>query len=470
MRTAAGCLVAALLAAATAMAETDADSVRLGRLALEAGRLEEASEHLEAAVAEALPGVYAAWQLLGRLRLEQGRPEEALRCFDEAVVRAPRFLPARLGRARAALHLGRLDDAKHDLDALGHGEEFVRLLQRIRDAEASVELWDALSGYHRLLGWLGPVPSFEAGLARVAETMEAHDLARCAARSALASIPGDGELWYLLGAAEAGRGDDAVGVQAVYKDTTDLVGWEILGDGVYEPRPYVDPISGNSYVLLDPIVFPSLRKGNSPGFTVDPDADEYFQEYWAVILTFDRRMTDWWSMQASYTYSESTGLIPRFLSQWQFNPFYSSREGADPNSFLNASGQRLQGDRPHMLRVQANFALPWDMRANTSVNLQDGRPYTRQGRLPTEGRPVAILETGFRHGFQNLVDVGLGKTFKLKDGFEINFDLQVLNLLNDVETDWFQTVVLEPGDEFVPSSNGGWIKPRRFQLRAGLRF
>jgi outer membrane receptor protein involved in Fe transport len=262
----------------------------------------------------------------------------------------------------------------------------------------------------------------------------------------------------------------SVGVQGIYKDTTDLVGWEILGDGVYEPLSFTDPFTGDTYTLLDPLVFPSLRKGNSPGFTVDPDADEYWQEYWAVILTFDRRMTDWWSMQASYTYSESTGLIPRFLSQWQFNPFYSSREGADPNSYLNANGQNLQGDRPHMLRVQANFELPWGMRANTAVNLQDGRPYTRQGRLPTEGRPVAILERGFRHGFQNLVDVGLGKSFKLKNGYEINLDVQVLNLLNDVESDWFETVVLEPGDEFIPASNGGWIKPRRFQLRAGFRF
>lgn len=201
-------LAAVLLVTGPAASETDPpDPTRLGRLALEAGRLEEASEHLETAVAEGLPGVYAAWQLLGRLRLEQGRPEEALHCFDEALARAPRFAPARLGRTRAALWLGRLDDARRDLDAIGRGEEFVRLLQRICDAEASRELWDALSGYHQLLVWLGPVPSFQAGLARVAETMEAHDLARCAARSALASASEDGELWYLLGAAEAGHGD-----------------------------------------------------------------------------------------------------------------------------------------------------------------------------------------------------------------------------------------------------------------------
>lgn len=277
-------------------------------------------------------------------------------------------------------------------------------------------------------------------------------------------------LQYSLGFEHTFGGNYAIGVTGVYKDTEDLVGWEIMGDGVYEEVPFTDPFTGTQYTLLDPISLPTVRKGNSPGFTIDPDADRYWQEYWAVMVTFNRRFADFWSMSANYTYSESTGLIPRFLSQWQFNPFYSSREGADPNSFLNADGQLLQGDRPHMLRVQANFQLPWNVNLNTLVNLQSGRPYSRQYRVPTEGRPAAIMEPANddqRHGFQYLWDLGVGKRFSLSKDVGLQVDLQLLNVLNKTPTDWWETVVLSEGDDFVPQ---WWVKPRRLQLHVGVEF
>ncbi len=273
-------------------------------------------------------------------------------------------------------------------------------------------------------------------------------------------------LQYSLGFERQVGDNYSVGVQAVYKDTTNLIGWEILNDGVYTPIPFTDPFTGRQYTLLDAETFPTVRKGNSPGATVDPAANEYWQEYSGIMLTLNRRYAGRWSMQASYTYSESTGLIPRFLSQWQFNPFYSSREGADPNSFLNANGQKLQGDRPHMLRVQTNVELPKGFHANAAINLQSGRPFTRQARLPTQGRPVAIMETGFRHPFQTLVDLGIGKSFAVGPG-EIKVDAQFLNLLNDDATDWWETVVLDAGESFRGNT---WVKPRRVQLRLGYRF
>jgi outer membrane receptor protein involved in Fe transport len=277
-------------------------------------------------------------------------------------------------------------------------------------------------------------------------------------------------LQYSVGFERAFADNYSFGVTLLYKDTKDLIGWEIMDDGVYEEVPFTDPFTGNQYTLLDPIVNPTLRKGNRPGFTIDPNADRYWQEYKSLIFTFKRRFADFWSMDASYTYSESTGLIPRFLSQWQFNPFYGSREGSDPNSYLNANGQRLQGDRPHMLRVQANFQLPWTMNVNTLVNIQSGRPYSRQYYVPTEGRPASIMEPASndqRHPTQYLWDIGVGKQFNLGSGMAININLQLLNVLNSAATDWFETVVLAEGDDFVPTY---WVKPRRLQFHVGISF
>jgi hypothetical protein len=130
----------------------------------------------------------------------------------------------------------------------------------------------------------------------------------------------------------------------------------------------------------------------------------------------------------------------------------------------------LQGDRPHMFRVQANFELPWNMHANTVINLQSGRPYSRQILLPTTGRPPAIMEPASddqRHPFQTLIDVGIGKRFRLADKGELKLDLQIFNLLNDDATDWFETVSLDEGETFLANT---WVKPRRLMLRVGFEF
>lgn len=279
-------------------------------------------------------------------------------------------------------------------------------------------------------------------------------------------------LQYSLGFETAIGNNVSVGVTGLYKDTSDMVGWEIMDDGVYEPLEFTDPFSGRQYTLLDPIEFPTKRKGNEPGFTIDPNADEYWQTYWGVILTFNRRFSGFWSMDASYTYSESKGLNPRFLEQYQFNPFYGNARGSDPNSYLNADGQLLLGDRPHMLRAQANFVFPHNWRASTAINLQSGRPYTRQIELPTTTHPRAIMEPvngegELRHPFQSLVDIGIGKTFTLPGDGEFNIDLQFFNIFNNTATDWYETLVLSAGDQFIPTY---WVKPRRLMLRAGFQY
>jgi hypothetical protein len=277
-------------------------------------------------------------------------------------------------------------------------------------------------------------------------------------------------LQYSIGFEHAFGNNYSFGVTGLYKDTKNLVGWEVMDDGVYEDLEWTDPFTGDTYILADPIVYPTVRKGNKPGYTVDGYIPEYWQEYWAIIFTFQRRFADFWSMQANYTYSESTGLIAAYMSNWQSNPLYGSLWGSDPNSFLNANGQLLQGDRPHMFRVQANFQLPAQFRLNTLINLQNGRPYNRLSQVPTQGRPDALVAPAGdpgRHGFQYNWDIGFGKTFNLGSDVRLELDLQLLNVLNKTPTDRHHTTRLAPGDEYVPNR---WVKPRRLQLHLGIEF
>lgn len=265
----------------------------------------------------------------------------------------------------------------------------------------------------------------------------------------------------------------AYGVQLVYKETEDLIGWEILGDGILETVVRLDPITGEPVTLLnfcdEGCVFPTIRKGNRPGDgSLAPDA-EYYMDYRAAILTFERRHAGGWSLMGSYTWSKSEGLIPRPLAQTQFNPFYGSTEGADPNQWMNAD-QLLQGDREHMLRVQANVDLPKRFDFTASLNWQTGRPYARQGRFALgQGLTTVILDPASddrRLPSTMLLDVGIGKRFEVGDA-EIKLDLQVLNLLNEDSHQFFETLALGPGDRLVPSD---FVYPRRGMVRLGIGF
>lgn len=261
------------------------------------------------------------------------------------------------------------------------------------------------------------------------------------------------------------------GAMVVYKDTTNNIGWRILDDGVYDEIPFTDPYNGREYVLWDATTFPTAIKGNGPGVTSAGVKDDYWAKYSGLVLTFNRRFTDWWGLTASYTYSESTGLNARPWSQTQNNPMYGSKIGSNPNQYFNLDGANLTGDRPNMLRVLANFTLPWEMHASTVLNFQDGRPYYRQisGNYSTNrtGQGRFVADNSFRHDFQYLLDFSIGKDFRIPGDGRLKLDLQFFNLLNSSAVDYFETTLLEYPDDFRPN---WWVKPRRLQLHIGVEW
>ena len=260
----------------------------------------------------------------------------------------------------------------------------------------------------------------------------------------------------------------SVGAQVIYKETDNLVGWQILDDGVYEAVPWINPVTGEHETLLSILTPPTVIKGNRPGFTVLGPDTKYYQEYLGVVLTFEKRFDRGW-LSASYTWSESEGIIPRQFSSFQNNALFTFRNGTDPNHWLNAD-QLLQGDRRHMLRLQGAWRLPWQLEANANINLQSGRPYSQQFRVRLN--QGSVLVTGVpgsddqRYDFQEIVNVGLGRRFPLGP-VDLRIDAQILNLLNDDAIDRWATLQVNPGDEFVPRS---WVAPRRVMLRFGLEF
>ena len=268
----------------------------------------------------------------------------------------------------------------------------------------------------------------------------------------------------------------AFGTQYVYKTTKDLIGWEILG-GEYEQVPYTDPYTGNQYTLLNITENPIFRKGNDPGDFPGSENLDYFQKYQGLIFTFDKRLSNNWSVAASYTWSRSTGLIPQMLFQGQGNPFPTSKEGRDPNNFINAEG-RLQGDRPHMFRVLSYIQnLPGGLQASVNADFSSGKPYVRTIHpvdedkdpvLPKQGNIDVIMQRGYRLPPFKVIDLTVGRQFDLSSDFVIRVDGTIFNLLNSNNDLWLLSNRLQPPATQLITAF--WTQPRRLQIRVGFEF
>jgi outer membrane receptor protein involved in Fe transport len=271
---------------------------------------------------------------------------------------------------------------------------------------------------------------------------------------------------YALGYEHQVGSNMAFGIQAVHKRSKNLIGFEILGDGVYEMVDFEDPVTGEVYQLASIIEKPTIRKGNRPGEgSLAPPGSDYWQEYDGLFLTFNRRYSNGWSLQASYGYSESKGRAPRMLAQSQGRVFWGEIEGADPNHHINAE-QLQQGDRRHIFQAQGNFDLPWKLQSSVVFKYLDGRAHNRQvqSRGLEQGRETVIMEPAndsLRLPERYMLDFTLGRAFPLGAGTEFRLDLQVFNILNETAWDSWDDEAYSRG-QFVPTN---WVLPRRVMLR-----
>jgi carboxypeptidase family protein/TonB-dependent receptor-like protein len=280
----------------------------------------------------------------------------------------------------------------------------------------------------------------------------------------------------------------AFGAQYIYKTTKDMVGWNSTG-GTFSPVDFVDPFTGQHYTLIEYAVDadgnfinpPTLSRGNSPGDICDhaPWASEcangglgrYHQKYHGVLFTFEKRFSDSWALNMNYTWSRSTGLSARPLSQFQNNPSYGSKDGGDlVNQYLNAEG-RQQGDRPHMFRIQGVFnRLPLGLNASVLADFESGRYYVRQIRVGglTQGSTRVILEQNLRLEAVKSIDVTVGRKFPLGAGFVVRLDGTIYNILNsDTPLELASLRLQSPDEQFIPDF---WTQPRRLEIRAGFQF
>ena len=197
----------------------------------------------------------------------------------------------------------------------------------------------------------------------------------------------------------------------------------------------------------------------NPGFGVSTTISELpfpkaKREYDALELTFERRLTNRWGLNASYTYSRLWGNYTGLASADEQNGFGSanatrlapnvSRAFDVVQGAYNADGDVVYGklptDRPHQLKAQFVYQFPWRMTAAVNQIVMSGTPVTEYGILT--GHNFFMPE-----GYGNLgrtptlsqTDLAINQELSFgRQSF--TFSLNILNLLDQDTVTHYYTI------------------------------
>jgi len=184
-------------------------------LFLQAGDLEVA-ENGFTAILVSNPAFYPSHAGLGLVFLADGRPDASVRQFDEALQRAPTYVPALLGQAEALLLVDRVDEAIENLSAaLAADPSLITLRERI----AALEFTGLMA---------------QVALARAASEAGRNQEARDAYGRIIALSPDSGFLYLELAQVEQRQGDSKGALErlehAVSLDPSAVDAWMLMAE------------------------------------------------------------------------------------------------------------------------------------------------------------------------------------------------------------------------------------------------
>jgi outer membrane receptor protein involved in Fe transport len=178
----------------------------------------------------------------------------------------------------------------------------------------------------------------------------------------------------------------------------------------YAPTTVTDPYDNSTVTFWDTID-PSLPW---LGYITNPPGAE--RDYDGVEVTLDKRFSNNWSMNASYVYAKSRGLIGTdFDDSWSGQPYFDS-----PNWHINAIGD-FNAERRHQIKLQALVRGPLGINIGAYYRLLGGNRYQRTIRsldlgLDLNDGNVSIFAE--KRGSQkypdlSILDMHLEKMFKI---------------------------------------------------------
>ncbi len=269
--------------------------------------------------------------------------------------------------------------------------------------------------------------------------------------------------------------DLSVGVDVIYSETSKLErsldrnlgpGEGLTADGLptYETQAYYDD-------------FDEINQ-----YTSDVDA-----EYTAIILKANKRYSNGWMLNASYTYSDAQDSNSNERSTTSY-PW-------DQHN-LDLSWGPSDFDTTHKFVLSGSYLAPWDILISGIIYARSGYPYTAYGNhdtnhdgqysepaLPSvvdgyDGPDTRYDRNSFNQPTYSTVDLRLSKTFNFGNGLGFEILLDIFNVFD--EENWYTSRTELVG--YSSSSRENFIRdnfgelnevagdPRTFQIGAKFLF
>jgi hypothetical protein len=240
-----------------------------------------------------------------------------------------------------------------------------------------------------------------------------------------------------------------IGLDFVYKVNKNIVedydqvnGYDINAtDGVgpiWLPFQFVDPGWDATFGTSDDktMTVYGLRKDRPAANMTGGNPPEAKREYWAAILSFDKRMSNNWQLKGSILYSSFKGNT---------DPGYSATEGEstmfdNPNTLINAYGPTSY-DRPLQIKLMGTYVLPMGFVVSAYFQFRSGSPWGRT--LPRVYFPANYMGFGTASSYYSVnaeapgtqrgptytnLDMRVEKEFKLGGFGRLKIYVDVFNL------------------------------------------
>ncbi len=234
----------------------------------------------------------------------------------------------------------------------------------------------------------------------------------------------------------------------------------IWNSDMWQPVTVIDPYSGEPITFYDQVYWDSdLYMVNPPGLKRD---------YKGIEFTIRKRFSRGWSLDFSYTYQQSTGLVQNtYWASELDEPLYN-----DPNAHINAYGS-MGLERPHMFKLAGVVKGPFGINISGYIRYLKGRArprYVNSANLGLWFDKTIIAEKfgSYYLPYLFIVDLRLEKEFKIGDALVLRVFGDAFNLTNANTTTAWNNDSSSLYLEFHETT--AILGPRVFRLGARIEF
>jgi hypothetical protein len=269
-------------------------------------------------------------------------------------------------------------------------------------------------------------------------------------------------------------GGMGLSVSFVYKNEGDFIRLRDVR-GVYAPRDIVDTFDGTTQI----ITVQSLTSGVGSQLPQVSNREDLDQSFSGVVFELNKRFTDRWQAQSSYTWQDSkaygggsvTGSTQQDFSGLSATGGY----GRDPNDLINAYGPTATNST-HSVKLSLSYAARWGVNLGGRYSFESGRPYGRliivRGMGAGQGDVTILAEPrgAYRLADVNDFQVRLDKDFVFGGNKRLRLSMDLFNIFNS------STVLTLRNNSSQVTATTPWqqtlsvVRPRTVQLGARFLF